>query len=86
MSGVVVDTDVASFLFKNHSLASVYGREIEGRTAYLSFMTIAELRRWVFQAGWGKQRLQSGGGQPRAISSKTPHARVITVNGAPTLK
>ena len=59
MSDVVVDTDVASYVFKNHTLASLYYREIQGGLAYLSFMTIAELRRWTLQAAWGKQRLQS---------------------------
>jgi predicted nucleic acid-binding protein len=59
MNDVVVDTDIASYVFKNHTLASLYYREIRGGLAYLSFMTIAELRRWTLQAAWGKQRLQS---------------------------
>jgi tRNA(fMet)-specific endonuclease VapC len=59
MSDVVVDTDIASYVFKNHTLASLYYREIYGGVAYLSFMTIAELKRWTLQAAWGKQRLQS---------------------------
>ena len=59
MSDVVVDTDIASYVFKNHTLASLYYREIHGGLAYLSFMTIAELRRWTLQAAWGRQRLQS---------------------------
>jgi tRNA(fMet)-specific endonuclease VapC len=57
MSDVVVDTDVVSYVFKNHTLASFYYREIGGGLAYLSFMSIAELRRWTLQAAWGKQRL-----------------------------
>jgi predicted nucleic acid-binding protein len=59
MSGVVVDTDVASFLFKDHSSARLYDLEIQGRIAHISFMTMAELRRWILQAGWGERRSQS---------------------------
>lgn len=57
MSQVVVDTDVVSFLFKNHPIASRYDPELQGRILLLSFMTVAELERWTMQHRWSAQRL-----------------------------
>ena len=45
MNVVVVDTDVASFLFKNHPVGSRYDPEIVGCVPLMSFMTVAELER-----------------------------------------
>ena len=56
MSSVVVDTDVVSFLFKNHPIAKLYDSDLRGNTLALSFMTIAELDRWVIQRNWGQSR------------------------------
>ena len=56
MNGVVVDTDVVSFLFKDHALAARYDAELVGRTVAISFMTLAELDRWAIQARWGAAR------------------------------
>ncbi len=56
MNAVVVDTDVASFLFKGHSFGSLYKHDLDGKTLILSFMTVAELDRWAIQARWGKKR------------------------------
>jgi len=56
MSNVVVDTDVVSFLFKNHPLAYQYLPDLAGRTLLISFMTLAELDRWVLAARWGEAR------------------------------
>jgi len=43
MTPVVVDTDVVSFLFKNHPIGLRYDPELAGRVALISFMTVAEL-------------------------------------------
>ena len=56
MSRLVVDTDVVSFLFKNHPIAKLYDSDLRGNTLALSFMTIAELDRWVIQRNWGQSR------------------------------
>lgn len=56
MSRLVVDTDVVSFLFKNHPIAKLYDSELLGYTLVLSFMTVAELDRWVVQRKWGEAR------------------------------
>jgi tRNA(fMet)-specific endonuclease VapC len=56
MNGAVVDTDVVSFLFKDHPLASQYDAMLVGRTLLISFMTLAELDRWARQSQWGEAR------------------------------
>jgi predicted nucleic acid-binding protein len=54
---IVVDTDVVSFLFKNHPIGHRYDPDLVGRVALISFMTVAELERWALQHHWGEHRL-----------------------------
>jgi len=56
MSRIVVDTDVASYIFNWHSLAQQYADAMRGSELILSFMTIAELRTGAISAGWGNRR------------------------------
>jgi tRNA(fMet)-specific endonuclease VapC len=56
MSRIVVDTDVASYIFNWHSLAQHYADALRGSELILSFMTIAELRMGAISAGWGGRR------------------------------
>jgi tRNA(fMet)-specific endonuclease VapC len=56
MSQIVVDTDVASYIFNWHSLAQQYADALRGSDLILSFMTIAELRMGAISAGWGSRR------------------------------
>ena len=56
MSQIVVDTDVASYIFNWHSLAQRYADALRGSELILSFMTIAELRMGAISAGWGGRR------------------------------
>ena len=56
MSQIVVDTDVASYIFNWHSLAQQYADALRGSELILSFMTIAELRMGAISAGWGGRR------------------------------
>jgi tRNA(fMet)-specific endonuclease VapC len=56
MSSVAVDTDVVSFVFKNHSIGAQYDADLTGRTLIASFMTLAELDRWTIQSKWGEAR------------------------------
>jgi hypothetical protein len=53
---VVVDTDVVSYLFKSHPTAFQYLPDLTDRTLVISFMTMAELDRWVLEARWGEAR------------------------------
>jgi len=57
MTEVVVDTDVVSFLFKNHPVGHRYDSELAGRVPLISFLTVAEVERWALQYRWGSQRL-----------------------------
>ena len=54
---VIVDTDVASFLFKGDTRAQAYRQHLQGRTPALSFMTVAELYQWAYSRDWGNQKL-----------------------------
>jgi tRNA(fMet)-specific endonuclease VapC len=56
MSQIVVDTDVASYLFNWHSLAQNYANALHGSELILSFMSVAELRMGAISAGWGARR------------------------------
>jgi tRNA(fMet)-specific endonuclease VapC len=57
MTQIVVDTDVVSFLLKNHPIGRHYDPELVGRVALISFMTVAEVERWAIQYRWGEPRL-----------------------------
>ncbi|HEY9871589.1 MAG TPA: PIN domain-containing protein [Candidatus Obscuribacterales bacterium] len=54
---VVVDTDVMSFVFKGHSRAAAYAAELDGKQIVISFMTVAELKRWALKKRWGASRM-----------------------------
>lgn len=56
MSRIVVDTDVASYIFNWHSLAPQYADAMRRSELILSFITIAELRMGAISAGWGNRR------------------------------
>jgi tRNA(fMet)-specific endonuclease VapC len=54
---VIVDTDVASYLLKKDSRAEPYKPRLFGLPKIISFMTLAELRRWELQNNWGAKRI-----------------------------
>jgi tRNA(fMet)-specific endonuclease VapC len=56
MSQIVVDTDVASYIFNWHSSAQRYVDALRGSELILSFMTVAEMRMRAIAAGWGIRR------------------------------
>jgi len=56
MSQIVVDTDVASYIFNWHSSAQRYVDALRGSELILSFMSIAEMRMGAMAAGWGVRR------------------------------
>lgn len=58
MPAVVVDTDVVSFQFKSDTRAKLYRPYLIGQTAFVSFMTIAELDEWTELSGWGTPKLE----------------------------
>ena len=56
MNTVVVDTDVASFLFKNDSRAQSFLPHLHDQQWLISFMTEAELEQWALLSNWQPQR------------------------------
>ncbi len=53
---VVVDTDVISFLFENHPLASAYQAILAGRPLAVSLITLAEIEYGMAAKNWGATR------------------------------
>jgi len=50
VNAVVVDTDVVSLVFKADSRAEKYVYAVSAPDIIVSFMTEAELERWILQA------------------------------------
>lgn len=57
MSLLLIDTDIASFIFKGSDYADPYLSLLDGQELALSFMTIAELFQWAMLRQWGDRRL-----------------------------
>ena len=57
MNAVVVDTDVVSLVFKQDTQAQTYLSALAAPDLLVSFMTEAELERWILQAKWGPERI-----------------------------
>lgn len=55
---VIVDTNVASYFLKEDSRAELYRPHLFGLPKLISFMTLAELRRWEIQNNWGAKRIE----------------------------
>lgn len=55
---LVVDTDVASYLFKKDTRAALYAPHLAGHMLTISFQTFGELELWALAAGWGARRKQ----------------------------
>src|SRR4051794_3340865 len=56
---LVVDTDVASFVFKWHpEYAARYVTIIRGSELVVSFMTLAEMRQGALDANWGARKCE----------------------------
>jgi tRNA(fMet)-specific endonuclease VapC len=54
---LVVDTDVASFIFKWHpEFAPQYTAMVRGHELVVSFMTLAEMRQGALDANWGRRK------------------------------
>lgn len=53
---LVVDTDVVSYLFKRDTRAALYQPLLNSPPFVISFMTLAELRRWMRERNWSQRR------------------------------
>jgi tRNA(fMet)-specific endonuclease VapC len=49
---MLIDTNVVSYIYRNDTRANFYTPHLNGKTLYLSFMTLAELLRWPLQRNW----------------------------------
>lgn len=58
MSALVLDTNVVSYLMRNHTLAQKYRRHLEGHILTISFMTVGELYEGAFRANWSSDRMR----------------------------
>jgi tRNA(fMet)-specific endonuclease VapC len=56
MRALIVDTDVASFLFKGDTRADLYTPHLADAVPGLSFMSLAELEQWAIMRNWGAQK------------------------------
>lgn len=56
MNKIVVDTDIASYVFNWHSSAKGYVNALRGSQLVLCFMSVAEMRMGAVWAGWGVRR------------------------------
>ncbi len=57
MSLLLIDTDIASFIFKGSDYANPYLPLLSDQELALSFMTVAELFQWAILRQWGNRRL-----------------------------
>jgi tRNA(fMet)-specific endonuclease VapC len=57
MSLLLIDTDIASFIFKGSDYANPYMPLLRDHELAISFMTIAELFQWAILRRWGEHRL-----------------------------
>jgi predicted nucleic acid-binding protein len=56
MNAAILDTDVASMLFKGDTRAFLFREHVVGRLLGISFMSLAELERWPLERNWGSFR------------------------------
>lgn len=52
----LLDTDVASFLFKKSPRAKPFRPLIRGKRLALAFVSVAELFKWTLKRRWGSQK------------------------------
>lgn len=56
---MVIDTNIVSYFFRRDTRAARYEQHVQGRTLYLSFMTVAELYKWPFERNWSEVKKQA---------------------------
>jgi tRNA(fMet)-specific endonuclease VapC len=57
MDGVLVDTDVFSYVLKKHTKAAAYERHLAGKLQSISFITVGELLTGAHNNGWSAGRI-----------------------------
>ena len=77
MSLVVLDTDVASFSFRQR-LPGTLSARLVGQTRCVTFVTVGEPTKWTHLRSWGPQRLADLASWMRHLTV-LPHRRAVTV-------
>jgi tRNA(fMet)-specific endonuclease VapC len=54
----LVHTDVVSYLYKRDTRAELYRPHLNDPPFMISFMSLAELRRWTLERNWGERRTE----------------------------
>jgi tRNA(fMet)-specific endonuclease VapC len=52
----ILDTNIVSYIMRGDTRAAPYRDYLVGKQAGISFQTVAELRRWAIERGWGTAR------------------------------
>jgi len=55
---LLLDTDVASYLFKNSPHAVPFKQLLKGHRPALAFVSVAELFKWTLKRQWGPQKVE----------------------------
>jgi tRNA(fMet)-specific endonuclease VapC len=55
---LLLDTDVASYLFKNSPRAKPFRSLLKGKRPALAFVSVAELFKWTLNRHWGPQKVE----------------------------
>ena len=55
---IVIHTDVVSYLYKSDTRAELYRPHLNDPPFIISFMSLAELRRWALERNWGERKRQ----------------------------
>lgn len=58
MEALLLDTDVASYLFKNSQRAKTFRPLLEGKQPALAFVSVAELYKWTLKRNWRPRKVQ----------------------------
>ena len=58
MSTLLLDSDVFSYLFRDHPLTPFYRPRVNGHILAITFMTVAELFQGAFRAAWGDRQVR----------------------------
>lgn len=55
---LVLDTDVASYLFRNSPRAKPFRSLLKDKRPALAFVSVAELFKWTLKRGWGPEKVE----------------------------
>jgi predicted nucleic acid-binding protein len=72
----LLDTNIVSFVMRQHSLAARYQPHLTGYTLAISFMSMAEMLEGAMLAGWGTRRM---------ATLKTTLAGLLVLHSDPTV-